>query len=100
LEALVGLYDAGQTLPLRFFPSTSFSYAEALRKKPKSAGELKTMLAKEWQNEVARDAHLARVYSTTQRLSELQPAALDRESFEAIAVEVYAPLLDHLEAEQ
>ncbi len=100
LEALVKLYDAGQTLPLRLFPSTSFSHAEALRKKPKSAGELKAMLAKEWQTEVARDPHLARVYSTTQRLSELQPTAIDRRSFEAIALEVYDPLLDHLEAEQ
>jgi exodeoxyribonuclease V gamma subunit len=98
LEALVKLYDAGQTLPLRLFPSTSFCYAEALRKKPKSSGELKAMLAKEWQVEVARDPHLARVYSTTERLSELQPADIDRRSFEAIALEVYDPLLDHLEA--
>ena len=98
LEALVRLYDAGQTLPLRLFPATSFCYAEALRNKPKSKAELAATLAKEWQAEIGRDAHLARVYDTTQRLSELRLADVDRGSFHAVALEVYGPLLDHLEA--
>jgi exodeoxyribonuclease V gamma subunit len=96
LGALVARYHEGQDLPLWLFPTTSLAYAEAQRKKAKPGMDLKATLDREWQTEVKREPHLTRVYGSGALLSELDPAATGRTSFEELALDVFGPLLDHL----
>lgn len=98
LDALVARYDEGQTHPLCLFPSTSLLYAEEQRKKPKPESELKLSLEREWRAELGRDPHLVRIYGSHRPLSELEAGNPSPRAFEALALEVFAPLLDHLVA--
>lgn len=98
LTALVSRYDEGQTRPLCLFPSTSLLYAEEQRKKPKPESELKLLLEREWRDEVKHEPHLVRIYGSHRPLSDLRALAPGPMAFEALALEVFGPLLDHLVA--
>lgn len=95
LEALVRRFDEGQSEPLALFPTTSLAFAQAQRKGDKKdpyAG-----LDKEWQQELQHDFHLQRVYGAGRSFAELRRRLPVR--FEALADEIFGPLLDHLVTE-
>jgi exonuclease V gamma subunit len=95
LDALARRFDEGQALPLLLFPTTSLAYARALRnaKRDAFAG-----LDKEWQQELERDNHLLRVYGAGATFSELRRE--HSATFEALATELFEPLLEHLDSEE
>jgi exodeoxyribonuclease V gamma subunit len=96
LDALVRRYDEGQAQPLRFFPSTSRLFAEQYAKKQKPGWDLASQVAREWRREVSEDAHLSRVFIVDRQLAHPFEAAPGQTSFEALALEVFGPLLEHL----
>jgi exodeoxyribonuclease V gamma subunit len=102
LDALVSRYDQGQTFPLWLFPSTSLLYAEEMQREnakpggPKSSGDLRAKLQRQWQTEIERDPHLTRVYGRAHLLSALRPEAAGRAAFEELALATFEPLLAHL----
>jgi exonuclease V gamma subunit len=95
LERLVLRYQEGLVEPLRLFPSTSHALAAWQRKPNKKDDELPGLLEKEWQGELGTDAHLERVYGTRRPFSELRRNGAGT-GFDALALEVFEPLLEHL----
>jgi exodeoxyribonuclease V gamma subunit len=95
LEALARRFDEGQALPLLVFPATSLAYVRALRSGKRDA---LSGLDKEWQQEVDWDNHLQRVYGPAASFSELRRGYSGE--FEALASEVFQPLLEHLDSEE
>ena len=96
LDALARRFDQGQTLPLLLFPTTSLAYAQAARaggKRDAYAG-----LDREWQLELQRDSHLQRVYGADKSFAELRRE--HQAGFEELAIEIFEPLLEHLESEE
>jgi exodeoxyribonuclease V gamma subunit len=95
LDALARRFDEGQSLPLLLFPTTSLAYVRALRnaKRDAFAG-----LDKEWQQELERDNHLLRVYGAGASFAELRRE--HSATFEALATELFEPLLEHLDSEE
>ncbi len=96
LAALVRRFDEGQREPLALFPATSLAFAQAQRKGEKKDPYLG--LEKEWQQELQFDLHLQRVYGASRSFSDVRRRLPVR--FEALADEVFGPLLDHLQTEQ
>lgn len=94
LDTLVRRYEQGQAAPLLLFPHTSLFYARARRKKQKPGFDLRGFVQREWEKEVAQNAHLARVYTGRPLLFTLPSP--NGASFEELALEVFDPLLDHL----
>jgi exodeoxyribonuclease V gamma subunit len=93
LDALARRFDEGQRLPLLLFPATSLAYAQALRNGKRDA---LSGLDKEWQLELERDNHLQRVYGSGATFTELRRE--HSAEFEALASEVFEPLLEHLDS--
>lgn len=96
LDALVARYDQGQRRPLCLFPSTSRLFVEQRGKKQKPGWELDLQVAREWRREVSEDPHLKRVFVVDQKLAHPFGLADGSAGFEALALEVFGPLLDHL----
>ncbi|MEO8178928.1 MAG: exodeoxyribonuclease V subunit gamma [Deltaproteobacteria bacterium] len=95
LDSLARRFDEGQSRPLLLFPSTSLAYVRALHngKRDAFAG-----LDKEWQQELGRDNHLQRVYGAGTSFAELRRE--HSATFEALAAELFEPLLEHLDSEE
>ena len=101
LDALARRFDQGQALPLLLFPTTSLAYARAARSSAaKGSGKRDPYagLDKEWQLELQRDSHLQRVYGADRSFAELRRQHQDQ--FEQLALEIFEPLLEHLESEE
>ncbi len=96
LDALVTRYDEGQRLPTRFFPNTSFAFAEQAGKKQKAGFDLAGLIVREWRKEVSFDPHLQRVFMIDHELAHPFEPAPGRTGFETLALEVFGPLLEHL----
>jgi exodeoxyribonuclease V gamma subunit len=96
LDALVSRYDEGQLSPLRLFPASAWLYVEQRGKKQKPGFELETMVLREWRREASEDPHLARVFSTDQKLENLFETSPGQTPFATLAPEVFEPLLEHL----
>lgn len=95
LEQLAARYDEGQRSPLLLFPTTSLLFAEQHGKKQKAGYDLETQVAREWRREVADDPHLERVFMLGDQLAPLEPPP-GGAGFATLALEVFAPLLQHL----
>jgi exonuclease V gamma subunit len=101
LDALARRFDQGQALPLLLFPTTSLAYAQATRNSAAKASAKRDAFAgldKEWQLELQRDSHLLRVYGADKSFAELRRE--HQAEFEQLALEVFEPLLTHLESEE
>jgi len=101
LDALARRFDQGQALPLLLFPTTSLAYARAARSVSRSPGAKRDAFAgldKEWQLELQRDSHLQRVYGADKSFAELRRE--HQAEFEQLAIEIFEPLLEHLESEE
>jgi exodeoxyribonuclease V gamma subunit len=96
LDALARRFDQGQALPLLLFPTTSLAYARAARTDGKR--DAFSGLDKEWQLELQRDSHLQRVYGADKSFAELRRE--HQAEFEQLALEIFEPLLEHLESEE
>ena len=90
------VFDDGQTLPLCLFPATSLAYARARRSAAKR--DPWSGLDKEWQQELEHEYHLQRVFGAARSFAELRRR--HGEAFEALAVELLDPLLDHLDSQE
>jgi hypothetical protein len=78
------------------FPSTSRLFVEQQGKKQKPGWELELLVAREWRREVSEDPHLKRVFVVDQKLAHPFELAAGPAGFEALALEVFGPLLEHL----
>jgi exodeoxyribonuclease V gamma subunit len=96
LDQLVIRYDEGQRLPLHLFPTTSRLFAEQHGKKQKPGWDLQMQIQREWRREVSEDPHLARVFVVDRQLVHPYECAPGQTGFEALALEVFQPLLEHL----
>ena len=104
LARLVEIYRRGQREPLPLFPKSSFAYAEACGWQPKrgrrrTAEETEDRAVKEtlkvWQTGAYAGAPPGECEEPATRL--LWGEALPWEAFRTLAIEVYGPLLAHLE---
>jgi exodeoxyribonuclease V gamma subunit len=96
LEQLVVRCAEGQREPLYLFPMTSRLFAEQHDRKQKPGWDLRMQVLREWRREVSEDPHLARVFVVDQKLADPFATAPGRTGFEALALEVFGPLLAHL----
>jgi exodeoxyribonuclease V gamma subunit len=96
LEQLVARYDEGQRQPLHLFPSSSRLFAEQQGKKQKPGWDLELQILREWRREVSEDPHLTRVFVVDRQLVHPYQSSPGQTGFEALALEVFEPLLAHL----
>lgn len=93
LKNLAGFFVHGLSLPLPFFPETSYAYAEALLKKGKSDAEALKAAEGKWRTGNYSRGESDDVYSAACFGSELPAEGGFKDSARA----VFAPMLEHTE---
>nr|MBP7322106.1 exodeoxyribonuclease V subunit gamma [Deltaproteobacteria bacterium] len=91
LRTLLERYWSGLTVPLRFFPRSSWKYAEAMVRRTGSEQEARTKALAEWRNDYGRPGE-EKDLSYQRCFREPDPL---NDEFRKIALEIFAPLLEY-----
>ncbi|HQO78293.1 MAG TPA: hypothetical protein PLG17_07255, partial [Thermodesulfobacteriota bacterium] len=91
LRTLLEGYWSGLTVPLRFFPRSSWKYAEAMVRRTSSEQEARTKALAEWRNDYGRPGE-EKDLSYQRCFREPDPL---NDEFRKIALEIFAPLLEY-----
>jgi exodeoxyribonuclease V gamma subunit len=94
LQDLLGLFHQGLVLPIRFFPNSSYEYAEHLLNKAASELAALNKAKRKWIGSQFADYATGESNDPYYDLCFRQSEPLD-EAFEDIAVHVFSPLLAH-----
>jgi exodeoxyribonuclease V gamma subunit len=94
LQDLLGLFHQGLVLPIRFFPNSSYEYAEHLLNKAASELAALNKAKRKWLGSQFSDYATGESNDPYYDLCFRQSEPLD-EAFEDIAVRIFSPLLAH-----
>jgi len=96
LADLIAIYQQGQIEPLRFFPSTSYAYAEKISKHPDKEAAAMTAASKAWspfnfEGENV-DSSVKRVFGN---IDPLETTTTDSDmEFKNLAVRIFKPMIE------